>query len=80
MRYDPNIATLIVQCCCALHNFLKSKVLGKLLYTPEGMLDTEDIYSEAVRFGEWREESVSGMINFVHQGGNRHSNAAIHSR
>lgn len=41
------------------------------------MLDI-DVYSGAVQLGEWRDEPTSGMINFVHQGGNRHANAAIH--
>ncbi|KYN19485.1 hypothetical protein ALC57_08178 [Trachymyrmex cornetzi] len=80
MRYDPDIATLITQCCCALYNFLRSQKIGRLLYTPESMLNTEDVYSGVVRPGEWREESVGGMANFIHQEGNRHSNAAIRLR
>ncbi|KYN45411.1 hypothetical protein ALC56_00105, partial [Trachymyrmex septentrionalis] len=79
IRYDPDIATLITQCCCVLHNFLRSKEIGRLLCTSESMLDTEDVYSRVVRPGEWREKSVGGT-NFVHQGGNRHSNAVIHLR
>lgn len=80
MRYDPDIAKLIVQCCCCLHNFLRSKVLGRLLYTPEGMLDTEDIHSGEMQLGDWRKEPVGGMNNLVHQGGNRHANKAINLR
>lgn len=80
MRYDPDIATVIVQCCCCLHNFLRSKVLGRHLYTPEGMLDAEDIHTGEIQAGEWREESVGGNVNFINQGGNRHSNAVINLR
>ncbi|KMQ86805.1 nuclease harbi1-like protein [Lasius niger] len=80
MRYDPDIVKLIVQCCCCLHNFLRSKVLGRHLYTPEGMLDTEDVHNGEMQRGEWRKGPVNGIINFVNQGENRHSNAAINLR
>ncbi|KYM95704.1 hypothetical protein ALC62_13653 [Cyphomyrmex costatus] len=43
MRYDPDIAVLLIQTCCCLHNFLCSNVIGRALYTPDNMLETQQI-------------------------------------
>ncbi|XP_036143374.1 protein ALP1-like [Monomorium pharaonis] len=80
MRYDPHCAKEIVLVCCCLHNMLRSQVVGRAMYTPSIFLDKEDVFGGEMRLGDWRNESVQGIVNFVHQGGNRHSNPALQLR
>lgn len=43
----------IVLCCCALHNFLRSRQSSRLIYTPPGCLDAEDCDGNII-LGNWR--------------------------
>lgn len=80
MRYYPDIAMLLVQTCCCLHNFLRSHIIGRTLYVPENSLDVEDIQVGTIRLGEWRQESAAAFVPLIHQSGNRHANAALRLR
>lgn len=80
MRYDPDVAALIVQTCCCLHNFLRSSIIGRTLYTPENTLDVEDVLIGRIQPGEWRQEPATAFAPLIHQGGNRHANAALRLR
>jgi len=66
--------------CCALHNFLRTNVFGRAMYTPAEFIDVEDEVGGHVQEGRWRQEGANGMVNFVNQGGNRHANAALFLR
>ncbi|XP_018313294.1 uncharacterized protein [Mycetomoellerius zeteki] len=77
MRYDPDDASKIILTICCLHNMLRSQSVGRAMYTPSSFLDVEDEISGEIRRGEWRAENGRGMVNFAHQGGNRHANEAI---
>lgn len=59
---------------------LRSQVVGRAMYTPPTFLDEEDVFGDGMRLGDWRNEPGQGIVNFVHQGGNRHSNAALQLR
>lgn len=80
MRHDPDVAVLIVQTCCCLHNFLRSNIIGRTLYTPENTLDVEDVLIDTIQPGEWRQEPATAFAPMIHQGGNRHANAALRLR
>lgn len=73
MRYDPDIAVLLVQACCCLHNFLRSSVIGRGLYAPENV---EDVQIGTIQFGERGQESATAFISLAHQEGNRRANNA----
>ncbi|XP_018401801.1 PREDICTED: putative nuclease HARBI1 [Cyphomyrmex costatus] len=77
MRYDPDDAKVIIMATCCLHNMLRSKVVGRAMYTPPSFIDEEDIMSGEIRPGNFREESTNGLINLNNQEGNRHANSAI---
>lgn len=80
MRYDPYDAVKIVLATLCLHNWLRSQVVGRAMYTPPSFIDTEDELPGCVRPGEWREDNAHGMVNIIHQGGNRHANNALQLR
>lgn len=80
IRYDPDDAKKIVTATCCLHNMLRSKVVGRIIYTPPTFIDEEDIISGEIRQGDFRAESANGLINLINQGGNRHANSAISLR
>ena len=77
MRYDPDDAEKIVMATCCLHNLLRSKVVGRAMYTPPTFIDGEDIMSGEIRRGDFQAEPASGLVNLSNQGGNRHTNSAI---
>lgn len=77
IRYDPDDTSKIILAICCLHNMLRSQSVGRAMYTPPSFLDEEDEMCGEIHHGDWRVENVRGMINFVHQGGNRHANQAI---
>ncbi|XP_011068828.1 PREDICTED: uncharacterized protein LOC105154801 [Acromyrmex echinatior] len=74
MRYDSDDAEKIIMATCCLHNMLRSKVVGRAMYTPPSFIDEEDMSSK-IRPGDFREESANGLINLDNQGGNRHANS-----
>ncbi|XP_011170279.3 protein ANTAGONIST OF LIKE HETEROCHROMATIN PROTEIN 1 isoform X2 [Solenopsis invicta] len=79
MRYDPDDARNIVLAICCLHNMLRSHSVGRAMYTPPGYIDMESEMTGQIQHGEWREQGHS-LLNFQHQGGNRHTSAAIQMR
>jgi len=56
---------------------LRSQVVGRAMYTPPSLLDIENVMTGEFRRGDWRCENASGIVNLIHQGGNRHTNTAI---
>jgi len=80
MRYDPDNASKIIWACCCIHNWLKSQIVGRNMYTPPDFLDVEDELFGQIYLGEWREVRAHGMIEFRQQGDNRYSNASIQLR
>lgn len=77
MRYDPDDVCKIILAIYCLHNMLRSNSIGRAMYTPPSFLDEEDELSGHLHCGDWRSENARGMLNFTHQGGNRHANEAI---
>lgn len=75
MRYDSDDGEKIIMATCCLHNMLRSKVVGRAMYTLPSFIDEEDIMSGEIRPGDFREESANGLINLGNQGGNRHANS-----
>lgn len=56
---------------------LRSQSIGRAMYTPPSFLDGEHEISGEFYRGDWRAENARGMVNLVHQGGNRHPNQAL---
>lgn len=77
IKYDPDDAKKIIMATCCLHNMLRNKVVGRIIYTPPTFIDEEDIMTGEIRQGDFRIESASGLVNLSRQGGNRHANSAI---
>lgn len=77
MRYDPDDAEKIIWATICLHNWLRSQVVGRAMYTPPAIMDVEDEVTGEVRQGEWRMDIAHGIVNWANQGGNRHPNDAI---
>lgn len=80
MRYDPDDASRIVLATICLHNWLRSQVVGRAMYTPPSFIDVEDEMTGQLRLGEWREEVAQGIVDMVAQGGNRHRRDALSLR
>lgn len=49
---EPSKASIVIQCCVYLHNFLK-KSSSRNIYMPQGSLDEET--GGTINFGNWRE-------------------------
>ena len=77
MRYDPDDARDVVLATVCLHNYLRTHSVGRAMYTPPNMLDMEDEVGGTVQLGDYRNEPAHGMVRFVRQGGNRHTDAAL---
>lgn len=74
---EPDKVENIVLACCSLHNFLRSRLGSRAVYTPQGSLDTEDSETHTVSPGDWRNEpNPQGWAPLEQQGSNRHSTAA----
>lgn len=80
MRYDPDDAIKIVFATICIHNWLRSQVVGRRMYTPPEFLDEEDEMSGQLRLGEWREKVSQGIVHLAYQSGNRHANDALNLR
>ena len=53
---EPDKAEVIVQACCAFHNFLRSKTMSQPKYSPPGVFYKENERTGAVTPGQWRQE------------------------
>ncbi|KAK3929683.1 Acetyl-CoA carboxylase [Frankliniella fusca] len=51
-----------------LHNWLRSDVVGRAMYSLPTSVDCEDISTGTVQMGEWRNDAARnlGVIRFVH--------------
>lgn len=79
MRYDPDDARTITLAILALHNLLRSDVVGRTLYSPPEMLDREDVFNGTILRGA-RDNMGNGLVNLHRQGGNRHAGDALQLR
>ena len=55
----PEKVEAIVMACCSLHNFLRTQVASRNLYTPRGSLDFENPDNHEVVPGSWRRENLT---------------------
>ncbi|KAM9330909.1 putative nuclease HARBI1 [Gastrophryne carolinensis] len=51
----PQSIDKVVMACCVLHNFLRKN--DATTYSPESMIDSENLSTSQVTLGEWRSES-----------------------
>lgn len=77
MRYDPDDTRNVVLATVCLHNYLRTSSVGRAMYTPPNILDREDEVGGTIQLGEYRQEPVNGLVQFVRQGGNRHADRAL---
>ncbi|KAE8739193.1 hypothetical protein FOCC_FOCC015316 [Frankliniella occidentalis] len=77
IRYDPDDVRDIVMSIVCLHNWLRTNTVGRAMYSPPAMLDTEDEMGGTFRLGDYRLEPAHALVRFVNQGGNRHADAAL---
>jgi hypothetical protein len=69
---NPEKVIAIVMACCSLHNFLRTRVSSRIVYTPRGSLDFENTDNHTVMPGTWRQESsAQGLIAPPRLRGNR---------
>ena len=62
MRYDPQDA----KATCALHNWLRTDIVGRAMYSPPQYVDNENVVMGAVQEGEWRQANVgTGVVGLV---------------
>lgn len=80
MRYDPDVARNITLTILCLHNLLRTDTLGRKLYSPPEMLDSEDELTGVIHRGAWREEGGNGLQDLARQGGNRHAASPLQLR
>ena len=77
IQLEPDKAEVIVQACCALHNFLRTKTMSQQKYSPAGTFDREDRETGAVTPGQWRQEQQCQSLQPIGlQAGNRSTNDA----
>lgn len=80
LRYDPDNVEEIVWATICLHNWLRSQVIGRAMYTPVDFIDLEDELTGQLQPGEWRQEGMHAMDGLLQQGGNRHRQDALSLR
>lgn len=52
----PEAITSMVLCTIVLHNYLRSKSSTRLVYSPQSLIDSEDVVSGQIINGDWRNE------------------------
>ena len=73
----PEKVEVITLACCTLHNYLRSRVEARSVYTPPGSMDTEHPLTHEIQLGQWHDEAQStGLLPLARQGSNHYSSTA----
>ena len=74
---SPSKVESVVLACVALHNFLRTNIGARAVYTPPGYFDNEDTSTGEIQPGEWRSEpEPAGLVPLHYQSSGRAADAA----